>query len=89
MFKDGSIWRPPPLSFFHEGMPIELYVEREEGRRNVSPSRLIDEIRKENAEMDKRDRDKDTTGGHRSKSPESSHTPPPSSHKKKGQLSNS
>ncbi|KRZ05709.1 U2 snRNP-associated SURP motif-containing protein [Trichinella zimbabwensis] len=29
MFQNGSIWQPPPLNFFHNGMPEELYLENE------------------------------------------------------------
>ncbi|OUC39512.1 hypothetical protein D917_05242 [Trichinella nativa] len=29
MFQNGSYWQPPPLNFFHNGMPEELYLENE------------------------------------------------------------
>jgi U2-associated protein SR140 len=29
MFEDGSIWRPPPLNFFSQGMPVELIDEED------------------------------------------------------------
>jgi U2-associated protein SR140 len=29
MFEDGSIWRPLPLNFFSQGMPVEL-IDKED-----------------------------------------------------------
>lgn len=29
MFKTGSIWKPPPLNFYTQGMPEELIVDDE------------------------------------------------------------
>lgn len=29
MFKTGSIWKPPPLNFYTQGMPEELIVDEE------------------------------------------------------------
>ncbi|KRX92016.1 U2 snRNP-associated SURP motif-containing protein, partial [Trichinella pseudospiralis] len=36
MFQNGSIWQPPPLNFFHNGMPEELYLENEKSTGHYS-----------------------------------------------------
>ncbi|KHJ46177.1 hypothetical protein D918_03841 [Trichuris suis] len=38
MFKDGSIWIPPPMNFFQNGMPEELYLEEELGKSSQHSS---------------------------------------------------
>ena len=40
MFKGGSLWRPPPVNPYTQGMPEELVVEAASARKGQLSERL-------------------------------------------------